>query len=156
MGSPDRTNVCPCARRVRPHGRSIFSTKVTALPESLGQCKLLEYLCVPPPARPPPPALVAVPVLRCCMCVCTPRQARVVMGQNSSAVARAQGRVKHRARGIAGGGQLAQPEETVSTPPPRRAGSLTAAGATREAKLQELYHYSYIYMYAPACIYKYL
>jgi hypothetical protein len=72
---------------------------------------------VRPAAAPPPPALVAVPVLRCCMCVCTPRQARVVMGQNSSAVARAQGRVEHRARGIAGGGQLAQPEETVSTLP---------------------------------------
>ncbi len=30
------------------HGRSIDSTKVTALPEWLGQCKLLEELCVPP------------------------------------------------------------------------------------------------------------
>ena len=44
------------ARRARPHaravrGRSISSTKVKALPEWLGQCKLLEQLCVP---RPPP------------------------------------------------------------------------------------------------------
>ncbi len=28
------------------HGRVIYSTKVRALPESLGQCKLLEFLCV--------------------------------------------------------------------------------------------------------------
>ncbi len=40
----------PHARAVR--GRFISSTKVQALPESLGQCKLLETLCVP---RPPPP-----------------------------------------------------------------------------------------------------
>jgi hypothetical protein len=40
----------PHARAVR--GRVIHSTKVTALPESLGQCKLLETLCVPrPPGR---------------------------------------------------------------------------------------------------------
>jgi hypothetical protein len=32
-------------------GRAIYATKVKALPESLGQCKLLETLCVP---RPPP------------------------------------------------------------------------------------------------------
>ena len=39
----------PHARAVR--GRSIASTKVRALPEWLGRCKLLEELCVP---RPPP------------------------------------------------------------------------------------------------------
>jgi hypothetical protein len=45
------------ARAVR--GRYISSTKVKALPESLGQCKLLEFLCVP---RPLPPLLrVALP-----------------------------------------------------------------------------------------------
>jgi hypothetical protein len=44
------------ARRARPHARAvhcrwIFSTKVKALPEWLGQCKLLETLCVPPQPR---------------------------------------------------------------------------------------------------------
>ncbi len=44
------------ARRARPHartvrGRYIAFTKVRALPEWLGQCKLLQGLCVP---RPPP------------------------------------------------------------------------------------------------------
>ncbi len=44
------------ARRPQPHaravrGRSISYTNVHALPESLGQCKLLVELCVP---RPPP------------------------------------------------------------------------------------------------------
>jgi hypothetical protein len=39
------------ARRARPHacavrGRYIFSTKVKALPEWLGQCRLLQTLCV--------------------------------------------------------------------------------------------------------------
>ncbi len=39
----------------KPHGRAvggrwIASTKVRALPEWLGQCKLLETLCVPPAA----------------------------------------------------------------------------------------------------------
>ncbi len=38
----------PHARAVR--GRVIRFTKVRALPESLGQCKLLEELCVPPAA----------------------------------------------------------------------------------------------------------
>ncbi len=42
------------ARRARPHARAVHcrwipSTKVKALPESLGQCKLLESLCVLPP-----------------------------------------------------------------------------------------------------------
>ncbi len=32
------------------YGRNIASTKVKALPESLGQCELLETLCVPRPA----------------------------------------------------------------------------------------------------------
>ncbi len=48
------------------YGRSIASTKVRALPESLGRCKLLEELCVPRPPPPPPFASAAVPVLRCC------------------------------------------------------------------------------------------
>jgi hypothetical protein len=48
--SPPRLPIV--ARRVRPHaravrGRSISFTKVQALPEWLGQCKLLETLCVP-------------------------------------------------------------------------------------------------------------
>ncbi len=42
---------CPWARRARPHaaamhGRDIASTKVKALPESLGNSALLESLCV--------------------------------------------------------------------------------------------------------------
>ena len=46
------TRSTPCLSIVRPHaravrGRDIDSTKVKALPESLGQCKLLETLCVP-------------------------------------------------------------------------------------------------------------
>ncbi len=36
-------------------GRIIYNTKVKALSESLGQCKLLETLCVP---RPPPATAV--------------------------------------------------------------------------------------------------
>jgi hypothetical protein len=55
---PFRPHGCPSVRGGRgPHaravlyGRFISGTRVTALPESLGQCKLLEYLCVP---RPPP------------------------------------------------------------------------------------------------------
>ncbi len=51
----------PHARAV--HGRSIDYTKVQALPEWLGQCKLLEELCVP--RLPPPCAFAAVPALRC-------------------------------------------------------------------------------------------
>jgi hypothetical protein len=42
----------PHARAVR--GRDIASTKVRALPEWLGQCKLLGELCVPRPPPPPP------------------------------------------------------------------------------------------------------
>ncbi len=45
------------ARAVR--GRRIDFTKVTALPESLGRCKLLETLCVP---RPPPRRLALLRV----------------------------------------------------------------------------------------------
>jgi hypothetical protein len=66
-------------RSVRPHvrggtrcavrGRHITSTKVTALPEWLGQCKLLVTLCVPRPP-PPPCAFAAVPALRCCAWRC--------------------------------------------------------------------------------------
>ncbi len=59
------------ACRARPHasavhGRYIAYTKVKALPESLGQCKLLQTLCVPRPPPPPPCAFAAVPALRCC------------------------------------------------------------------------------------------
>jgi hypothetical protein len=40
--------VCGGRGRTRAvHGRSIYSTKVKALPERLGQCTLLESLCVP-------------------------------------------------------------------------------------------------------------
>ncbi len=50
-----RSSPCPPigARRAQPHvrGRSISSKKVRALPEWLGQCKLLETLCVPRPPR---------------------------------------------------------------------------------------------------------
>jgi hypothetical protein len=45
---------CGCADARAVRGRSIASTKVRALPESLGQCKLLETLCVPRPPPPPP------------------------------------------------------------------------------------------------------
>ncbi len=38
-----------------------------ALPESLGQCKLLEGLCVPPAAP-----FAAMPALRCCACAAAP------------------------------------------------------------------------------------
>jgi hypothetical protein len=43
--------ICPCARRAPPHapalhGRDISSTKVKALPESLGKCKDLQHVCV--------------------------------------------------------------------------------------------------------------
>ncbi len=47
----------------------------------------------------------------------------------------AQGRVRHRARGAAGGGRVAQPEVAVSAPPPRRAPSAAAVGeATADAR----------------------
>ncbi len=67
----------PVRPRVRPlfivaemylrtvRGRDISSTKVKALPESLGQCTLLEHLCVRA-AAPPPCACPVVPALRCC------------------------------------------------------------------------------------------
>jgi hypothetical protein len=53
---PVRPHVCPLLHGGRgPHaravrGRYISYTKVKALPESLGQCKLLETLCVARPA----------------------------------------------------------------------------------------------------------
>ncbi len=59
----------PHARAVR--GSDIAYTKVTALPDSLGQCKLLQFLCVMP-AAPPPCAFAAVPALRCCACAAAP------------------------------------------------------------------------------------
>jgi hypothetical protein len=128
----------PHARAVR--GRSIASTKVRALPESLGQCKLLEELCVPRPPPPPPCAFAAVPALRCgawrCRAwhwgraarrwmrrsrpspACAPlarasRPARVRGGPEPPGVG-AQGRVQHRARGAAGGGRVAEPQVPVS------------------------------------------
>ncbi len=57
---PVRPHVCPSSRGRRGphahavHGRSIRGTKVKALPEWLGRCKLLEGLCVPRPPPPPP------------------------------------------------------------------------------------------------------
>jgi hypothetical protein len=51
-------------------GRYISGTKVRALPEWLGQCKLLEELCVPRPSPPPPCAFAVVPALRCCAWRC--------------------------------------------------------------------------------------
>jgi hypothetical protein len=54
------------ARALR--GRRIGATKVEALPEWLGQCTLLEDLCVPRPPPPPPCAFAAVPALRCRAC----------------------------------------------------------------------------------------
>jgi hypothetical protein len=79
---PVRPHVCPLSRGGRgrtrggrgPHaravrGRRISDTTVKALPESLGQCKLLETLCVPRPP-PPPCAFAAVPALRCCAWLC--------------------------------------------------------------------------------------
>jgi hypothetical protein len=70
--SPSRPPIV--ARRARPHaravrGRSIDSTKVQALPESLGRCKLLERLCVPRPS-PPPCTFTAVPAPQCCAWRC--------------------------------------------------------------------------------------
>jgi hypothetical protein len=96
------------ARRARPHaravrGRSIYATKVKALPESLGQCKLLEFLCVRARRRraPPPCALAAVPALRCCAWRCrdgelgdtTRRWMRRRRRRRSSAGGRARARV---------------------------------------------------------------
>jgi hypothetical protein len=139
----------PHARAVR--GRYIAYTKVNALPAWLGQCKLLEELCVPRPPPPPPCACAAVPALRCCAWRCRAgrraaargdgcggggvagrrpsaeprarmagarrRPARVGGGPDTARLGRtvgAQGRGQHRARGAAGGGRLAEPEETVS------------------------------------------
>ncbi len=126
----------PHARAVR--GRYIYSTKVRALPEWLGRCKLLEGLCVPRPP-PPPCAFAAVPALRCCAWRCRAgalvpaprgvgcggggvagRRPRPSPARAWLARAGAQGGVQHRARGAAGGGRLAEPQETVSAPPPPR------------------------------------
>ncbi len=61
-----RVWACGCADARAVRGRSIAFTKVLALPESLGQCKLFEGLCVPRPPPPPPPcACAAVPARRC-------------------------------------------------------------------------------------------
>ena len=71
LGHPSDPISVHCAA---PHacvvrGRSISSTKVKALPESLGQCKLLGQLCVrtrsrrPPFASPAVRAFVAVPAV---------------------------------------------------------------------------------------------
>jgi hypothetical protein len=63
---PVRPHVCPLSRGGRGlharavRGRVIHSTKVRALPESLGQFKLLEELCV---RDAPPPRAFAVPAL---------------------------------------------------------------------------------------------
>ncbi len=50
------------------YGRLIRYTKVRALPESLGQCKLLETLCVPHPPACLLCAFAPLPALRCCAC----------------------------------------------------------------------------------------
>jgi hypothetical protein len=154
---PVRPHVCPLVRCGRgPHaravrGRYIDYTKVRALPEWLGQCKLLERLCVPP-AAPPPCAFAAVPAhallrvalprggavrvrsgagatLRCRSSAAAEPRARMARARGRPARGRGgpeppgggrnggvQGRVLLRARGAAGGGRLAQPQETVSAP----------------------------------------
>jgi hypothetical protein len=156
---------CATAACTVMYGRHISSTKVRALPESLGKCKLLKDLCV---RAPPPPARVGVAVLRCYVCnaragagagsrhgwymvalsVAACRAARTsAAGRRwgrpgalsdgpKAATVGAQGRVEHRARGAAGGGRLARPGETVSAPPPRTAAN-AAAGAVRDATAQE-------------------
>jgi hypothetical protein len=74
---PVRPHVRPSSRGGRgPHaravrGRHIRATKVKALPESLGRCKLLETLCVPPAAL-PLFAFAAVPARRCCASAAAP------------------------------------------------------------------------------------
>ena len=99
MDSRIQSNICLFAQRERPHapvvhGRHIGSTKVTALPESLGKCTSLEALC----ARAAAAARFALNGAR----------------PNCSAVALAQDRVHHEPRGAADGGRLAQAEGTVS------------------------------------------
>jgi hypothetical protein len=73
----------PQARAVR--GRYIVGTKVEALPEWLGQCTLLEYLCVPRPPPPPPCACAAVPAAAL-LRVALPRRA---LGPSRAALAAA-------------------------------------------------------------------
>jgi hypothetical protein len=151
----------PWLRPVRPHfrpslrggrgphahvvrGRIISSTKVKALPEWLGQCKLLETLCVRtrrlhamrvrcgallrralgPSRAALDAAAAALPVVGR-----RPSRARAWLASRptgarsgwAGAARRgrtvgAQGRGQHRARGAAGGGRLAKPEGAVSAP----------------------------------------
>ncbi len=46
---PVSAHCCAAGAPAHARGRFISSTKVKALPKSLGQCKLLQTLCVPPP-----------------------------------------------------------------------------------------------------------
>jgi hypothetical protein len=151
---PDSSPRLPIgARRARPHaravrGRSIYGTKVKALPEWLGKCTLLEELCVRPrqaaasrvrdgagaallrvrcrAGRRAAPRGVGCGVagrrprpspVRACLAPASDRRA---IGEGRSRPARphggTQGRARHRARGAAGGGRVAQPEGTVSAP----------------------------------------
>jgi hypothetical protein len=171
------------ARRARPHvravhGRIIYGTKVKALPEWLGQCKLLEQLCVRarrrrrrarvcggagaallPRALPrralgrhhaaldaAAAALPVVAVGRAPGAWLGPaaRPARVKGGAGAARRGRtggAQVGTKHRARGAAGGGRLAQAEGTVSAPtaafprPAECARAWRACARTRRAPL---------------------
>jgi hypothetical protein len=66
VGDLPKTSCCFRDGRVHMvHGRVIYSTKVTALPESLGKCKLLEELCVRA-ARCLARVAVPMPVTGCC------------------------------------------------------------------------------------------
>jgi hypothetical protein len=164
------------------YGRSIDSTKVKALPDSLGQCKLLEELCVPRPP-PPPPVRVRGGAGAALLRVALPRRAlgpaprgvgcragggvagrrpsaeprarmagargRPARGKGRAGAARrgrtvgAQVRGRHRARGAAGGGRVAEPQDSVSSPAaaltrPRRCaacGGRVVSARTRRARL---------------------
>jgi hypothetical protein len=147
------------------YGRHIGFTKVKELPESLGKCPLFEKLCVRaaaacargfacaglPCMRAAPAralgvsasalgagrrvAVAARPVAACraaCASTAGRRRAETALQSHCGA----QGRVQHRARGVAGGIRLAPPYETVSARRSARPPSAVTVAA-RDATVQE-------------------
>jgi hypothetical protein len=180
MDSPVRIRLCqllcggrgPHARAVR--GRDISRTKVKALPESLGQCKLLETLCVRAAAlRVLGGAGAALLRVRCragrwaaprgvgCggggVAGRRPRPTGARQGWAGAArrgrTVGAQARVEHRDRSAAGGGRLAQADCTVSAPAAALTRPRRCADAWRAASGARTRRCTTRYMCACICVY---